>query len=127
MGERPVLERLTPPPGEQATDKLDGAPQGRLRISHKAVAFIGQEDNSHPKSTQITVIQMFYLGIDVGKKHHVASMLGEGVKKPLFKGFSFANTTEGAESLVSKISEFSHDTGEVSIGMEATGHYWLSW
>ena len=69
---------------------------------------------------------MFYLGIDVGKKHHVASMLGEGVKKPLFKGFSFANTTEGAESLAARISEITHDAGEVSIGMEATGHYWLA-
>ena len=59
---------------------------------------------------------MFYLGIDVGKKHHVASMLGEGVKKPLFKGFSFANTTEGAESLSARISEITHDAGEVSIG-----------
>ena len=72
------------------------------------------------------VIGMFYLGIDVGKKHHVASMLGEGVKKPLFKGFSFANTTEGAESLAARISEITHDAGEVSIGMEATGHYWLA-
>ena len=59
---------------------------------------------------------MFYLGIDVGKKHYVASMLGEGVKKPLFKGFSFANTTEGAESLSAKISEITHNAGEVSIG-----------
>ena len=54
---------------------------------------------------------MFYLGIDVGKKHHVASMLGEGIKKPLFKGFSFANTTEGAESLAARISEITHDAG----------------
>ena len=76
---------------------------------------------------QETVVKMFYLGIDIGKKHHVASMLGEGgAKKPLFKGFSFANTTEGAESLVTRIAEFTKETGEVSIGMEATGHYWLA-
>ena len=52
VGNRLELERLTPPSGEQATDKLDGAPLGRLRISHKAVAFIGSEDNSHPKSSR---------------------------------------------------------------------------
>ena len=56
----------------------------------------------------------------------MASILSEGVKKPLFKGFSFDNSTEGAESLVAKISEFAHDAGDVSIGMEATGHYWLA-
>lgn len=72
------------------------------------------------------VIGMFYLGIDVGKAHHVASMLRDGERKPLFKGFGFANTTEGAESLVARISEFAHEPGEVSIGMEATGHYWLA-
>ena len=120
------MERLTPPSGEQATYKLDGVPQGRLRIYHKAVAFIGPEDNSHPKSIQIAGIGMFYLGIDIGKRNHVASMLGEGVKKPLFKGFSFANTTEGAESLVARVSEIISDASEVCIGMEATGHYWLA-
>jgi len=69
---------------------------------------------------------MFYLGIDVGKKHHVASMLGEGVKKPLFKGFSFENSTDGAEKLLARINEFAHDVNDFSIGMEATGHYWLA-
>lgn len=126
MGERLVLERLTPPPGELATDKLDGASNGGLRISHKAVAFIGSEENSRSKSKQNAVTIMFYLGIDIGKKKHVASMLAEGAKKPLFKAFSFANTAEGAGQLVAKISEFSQDAHEVSIGMEATGHYWLA-
>ena len=115
-----------PPPGELATDKLDGAPYGRLRISHKAVAFIGSEENSRSKSKQNAVTVMFYLGIDIGKKKHVASMLAEGAKKPLFKAFSFANTAEGAQQLVTKISEISQDVHEVSVGMEATGHYWLA-
>ena len=126
MGERLVRERLMPPPGELATDKLDGAPYGRLRISHKAVAFIGSEENSRSKSKQNAVTVMFYLGIDIGKKKHVASMLAEGAKKPLFKAFSFANTAEGAQQLVTKISEISQDVHEVSVGMEATGHYWLA-
>ncbi len=126
MGERLVLERLTPPPGELATDKLDGASNGRLRISHKAVAFIGSEENSRSKTKQNAVTIMFYLGIDIGKKKHVASMLAEGTKKPLFKAFSFANTAEGAEQLTARISEITQDAHEVTIGMEATGHYWLA-
>ena len=126
MGEKLVLERLTPPPGELATDKLDGASNGGLRISHKAVAFIGSEENSRSKSKQNAVTIMFYLGIDIGKKKHVASMLAEGTKKPLFKAFPFANTAEGAEQLTARISEITQDAHEVSIGMEATGHYWLA-
>lgn len=68
---------------------------------------------------------MFYVGIDIGKRNHVASMLDEN-KKPLFKAFSFSNTTEGGENLVAQIERFAPDKGAVAIGMEATGHYWLS-
>lgn len=68
---------------------------------------------------------MFYLGIDIGKNNHVASMLNdEG--KIVFKAFSFSNTTEGGESLYKRILEASSDVSKVEIGMEATGHYWLA-
>ena len=97
----------------------------RLRISHKAVAHIGTGDNSLPKSTESRVRGMFYVGIDVGKRNHVASMIDDG-KTPLFKGFSFANTTEGAESLVAQIERYAQEKGAIAVGMEATGHYWLS-
>ena len=100
--------------------------QDRLRISHKAAAFIGSGENSHPKSIHTAVIEVFYLGIDIGKTNHVASMLADHEQKPLFKGFSFTNTVEGAESLVSMIDRFVHDGDKLSIGMEATGHYWLA-
>ena len=67
---------------------------------------------------------MFYLGIDIAKNTHVASLIDEKGKN-IFKGFSFSNTTEGGESLLEIIKnhvEFS----DVIVGMEATGHYWLS-
>jgi len=96
-----------------------------LRISHKAVALIGTEDNSLPKSTESRVRGMFYVGIDVGKRNHVASMM-DGGKKPLFRAFSFTNTTDGAEELVARIERFAPERDTVAIGMEATGHYWLS-
>ena len=67
---------------------------------------------------------MLYLGIDVGKRNHVASLMDENAKI-LFKAFSFSNTTDGASGLLEKLSAYT-DKDNVEIGMEATGHYWLS-
>lgn len=68
---------------------------------------------------------MLYLGIDIGKNTHVASLINE-TSKPLFKAFSFSNTTNGANSLAEKLRSYINNPSEVEIGMEATGHYWLS-
>lgn len=68
---------------------------------------------------------MLYLGIDIAKHNHVASLLDENAK-PLFKAFSFSNTVDGANSLIEKLSSFISSVSGVEIGMEATGHYWLS-
>lgn len=68
---------------------------------------------------------MFYLGIDIGKNTHVASLIDENAK-PFFKAFSFSNTTDGAISLIEKLFMHIKATTEVEVGMEATGHYWLS-
>jgi len=65
---------------------------------------------------------MFYLGIDIGKNTHVASLI-DSKKKVLFKAFSFSNSIDGAESLICKLEPFKN---QLEIGMEATGHYWLS-
>lgn len=65
---------------------------------------------------------MFYLGIDIGKNTHVASLMDEKAKV-IFKAFSFSNSSDGAASLMNKIQPFQ---SELEIGMEATGHYWLS-
>lgn len=65
---------------------------------------------------------MFYLGIDIGKNNHVASLLDER-GKVVFKAFSFPNSTDGANCLIEKISAYS---SALDIGMEATGHYWLA-
>ena len=66
---------------------------------------------------------MYHLGIDIGKRNHVASLLSDD-GKPMFKAFSFSNTTDGGNSLLAKLQAF--DSNDVEIGMEATGHYWLS-
>ena len=65
---------------------------------------------------------MFYLGIDIGKNNHVASLLDEK-GKVVFKAFSFSNSTDGANCLIEKIYSYS---SAMEIGMEATGHYWLA-
>ena len=64
---------------------------------------------------------MFYLGIDIGKNFHVASLLDER-KNVIFQGFEFKNTTDDAKRLLEKLKPYP----ELEIGMEATGHYWLA-
>lgn len=66
---------------------------------------------------------MLYLGIDIGKNTHVASLMDEKAKI-IFKAFSFSNSTDGASSLIDKLAPYS--PCDIEIGMEATGHYWLS-
>lgn len=67
---------------------------------------------------------MFYLGIDIAKNTHVASLIDEKGKN-IFKGFSFSNSTDGGKSLLEIIKKHV-DFSNVTVGMEATGHYWLS-
>lgn len=95
-----------------------------LRIWNKAVTFIRQEEISKI-FVNTKVKNMLYLGIDIGKNTHVASLIDESAK-PLFKAFSFSNTTEGANNLIEKLSAHISDPAEIEIGMEATGHYRLS-
>lgn len=65
---------------------------------------------------------MFFLGIDIGKNTHVASLIDEKAKI-IFKAYSFANTLDAAEALLIKLEPYKDS---LEIGMEATGHYWLS-
>lgn len=92
-----------------------------LRISNKVVTFILSEDLS--KFFVMVVFLLLYLGIDIGKFNHVASLLDDQAK-PIFKGFSFPNSTAGADSLLEMLSRY--PMADISVGMEATGHYWLA-
>src|SRR5699024_474627 len=55
--------------------------------------------------------------------HWQGGATGNEKGKTCLKAFSFSNSTDGAESLISKLDPY---VGDLSIGMEATGHYWLS-
>lgn len=68
---------------------------------------------------------MFYCGIDIAKRNHEASVIdAEG--KPLLDSITIANTQEGCERLYSLFERLGIDKADIIIGMEATGHYWLS-
>lgn len=48
------------------------------------------------------------------------------MEKVVFKAFSFPNTSDGGNSLFSKLASYSSTPSDFKIGMEVTGHYWLS-
>ena len=63
---------------------------------------------------------MLYVGIDIAKNSHFASVVnsdGEVILKP----FSFANSNEGFNLLLSKLVE--NPVDQYFIGLESTGHY----
>ena len=51
---------------------------------------------------------MLYLGIDIGKRTHVASVMDD-TGKILLKGFSFPSTLEGGHSLLNRLRTISDD------------------
>ena len=66
---------------------------------------------------------MFYLGIDVAKVNHVASLIADD-GSILIKAIKFTNSSEGLQKLLDCISNY--DSSQVYCAMEATGTYWLS-
>ncbi|MGI6578789.1 MAG: IS110 family transposase [Saccharofermentanales bacterium] len=68
---------------------------------------------------------MYYLGIDIGKNHHEAGFIKDNGNH-VGKSLRFANTEEGFQSLISFIENRLPEEESFSIGMEATGHYWIA-
>jgi transposase len=65
---------------------------------------------------------MYTVGIDVGKGKHVAQAL-DSAGQPAGKPLPFANDRDGFDQLLAYLSLLD---GPVTVGLEATGHYWLS-
>jgi transposase len=65
---------------------------------------------------------MFYCGIDVAKHKHAVALLDEHgqAQKPVF---ATENTHAGMDYLLGELKPFGES---ICIGLEATGHYWLS-
>ncbi len=66
---------------------------------------------------------MNYLGIDIAKTNHVASLIDQD-GKILVKAIKFTNSNEGFDKLLSSLENL--DLNNILVSMEATGHYWLS-
>lgn len=64
----------------------------------------------------------FYCGIDVAKHKHAVVVLNDRgqIARPVFET---ENTHAGLEALLELLQQIGNS---VSIGLEATGHYWLS-
>jgi len=65
---------------------------------------------------------MYYCGIEVAKRKHAVGLLTEQgqLHKPVFV---VDNSQPGLDKLLYELSILD---GSVFIGLEATGHYWLS-
>src|SRR5699024_5298959 len=71
------------------------------------------------------VCSMFYIGIDIGKRHHEAGLIndkGDHVGKTI----RFANSKDGSQKLLQFINQYKLTPDNSVVGLEATGHYWLS-
>lgn len=71
------------------------------------------------------MLTLFYLGIDIGKRNHEAGLIDEK-GKPIGKTLRFANSKAGSERLLSFFNQHDLIPDNTVVGLEATGHYWLS-
>jgi transposase len=63
---------------------------------------------------------MFYVGIDVAKLHHFASVLSQD-GEVLIEPFEFSNDYDGFQKLISTLNSF--EKNSLIIGLESTAHY----
>jgi transposase len=68
---------------------------------------------------------MHYVGIDIAKNKHEASII-DSKGATLKDSICFTNTQSCCEKLINILDNLSITTENVIVGMEATGHYWLS-
>lgn len=68
---------------------------------------------------------MFYVGIDIAKNNHEASIINDKGEL-LSESILFSNSQKGCEKLLKLMERFGATVENTVIGMEATGHYWLS-
>jgi transposase len=65
---------------------------------------------------------MYHCGIDVAKRSHVAAVIDEE-RHTIVAPFLVTNTRAGFNQLLGELAPL---RGHVRVGLEATGHYWLS-
>lgn len=67
----------------------------------------------------------YYLGIDIGKSHHVAACSNQEGKL-LNEPLRFKNNFQGYQKLSSCLENLDAEFKDIYVGMEATGPYWLA-
>lgn len=68
---------------------------------------------------------MFFVGIDIGKRNHEIALIDEKGTS-LGKTLRITNTKKGSLQLLDFFNKHDVNSDNVMIGLEATGHYWLS-
>jgi len=68
---------------------------------------------------------MFYIGIDIGKRNHEVGLIDDK-GKPIGKTLRFTNSKKGSEKMLEFINQYNLTPDNSVVGIEATGHYWLS-
>ena len=67
----------------------------------------------------------YFLGIDIAKTNHVASLINNN-GDIVIRAIKFINSNEGFNKLLNTIQSKLGDLSNIEVAMEATGHYWLS-
>ena len=68
---------------------------------------------------------MYYVGIDIAKRRHVASVKDE-VGRDIGSTLDFSNDADGFESLVDWLSGLGVGPQDSVVAMESTAHYWIA-
>lgn len=74
----------------------------------------------HDPNTIKDYLQMYYVGIDIAKRSHVACVMSED-NSLMVKPFEFLSTQSGFKKLLVHLQSLSCSLSDVIIGMEATG------
>lgn len=81
------------------------------------------EPRGHPAcNSGFEGFPMRYVGIDIAKRSHEATILDESGKQ-LTSSIKFANSVDGIQTLLDRVKGYDQP---VSFALEATGHYWLA-
>ncbi len=67
---------------------------------------------------------MYFVGIDIGKRHHDASVMDEQGEGRLH--LTFANTSAGLERLLERLAKLAPlGPAHFRFALESTAHYWM--
>lgn len=70
-------------------------------------------------------MEKYYLGIDVGKFEHQATLLNER-QEMMGQSIRFKNNLNSFQELLGQIKKDLPENAEIRAGMESTGHYWIN-